>query len=128
MLFIQLPYPPSTNRMWRNFRGRMVLSDEGKTYKAKAGWLAKAAGAKPVTHDVAVVITMHPKTKKNGEASSVVQDIDNQIKCALDALQGIAYANDKQIKRLSAAYGNPMKDGGLTVAVMDANDMKAMVQ
>ena len=114
--------------MWRNNRGRMVLSDEGKTYKAKAGWLAKAAGAKVVEHDVAVSVTLHPRTNKDGSASGVVLDLDNSIKVACDALQGIAYANDKQIKRLSAAYGNPMKDGGLTVAVMDANDMKAMVQ
>ena len=56
-------------------------------------------------------------------------DLSNSTTLAEDALQDIAYANDKQIKRrLSAAYGNPMKDGGLTVAVMDANDMKAMVQ
>lgn len=128
MIIVQLPYPPSTNRMWRNNRGRMVLSDEGKTYKAKAGWLAKAAGAKVVEHDVAVCVTLHPRANKDGSASGVVLDLDNSIKVACDALQGIAYANDKQIKRLSAAYGNPMKDGGLTVAVMDANDMKAMVQ
>ena len=45
-----------------------------------------------------------------------------------DALQGIAYANDKQIKRLARRLRELMKDGGLTVAVMDANDMKVMVQ
>lgn len=114
--------------MWRVFRGHSVLSEEGRTYKAKAGWLAKAAGAKPVEHDVAVVVTLHPRANKNGSASKVVIDLDNSLKVACDALQGVAYTNDKQIKRISAAYGNPMTDGGLTVAVMAANDMKVMVQ
>mgnify|MGYP000857393862 FL=1 len=128
MIIVQLPYPPSTNRMWRNYRGRQVLSAEGRAYKANVGWLAKAAGAKVVEHDVALIVTLHPRTNLDGTASAVVLDLSNSIKLAEDALQGIAYANDKQIKRLSAAYGNPMKDGGLTVAVMDANDMKAIVQ
>jgi hypothetical protein len=34
--------------MWRNYRGRQVLSAEGRAYKANVGWLAKAAGAKVV--------------------------------------------------------------------------------
>lgn len=125
---IELPYPPSTNRMWRNFRGRTVLSDEGVTYKAKAGWLAKAAGAKCVDHDVALVVTLHPRKNKDGSASKTVLDLDNIFKIACDSLQGIAYVNDKQIKRLAASYGAPIKDGGLTVAVMAANDMKAILQ
>jgi crossover junction endodeoxyribonuclease RusA len=128
MIIVELPYPPSTNRMWRNYRGRMVLSDEGETYKAKAGWLAKAAGAQCVKHDIALVVTLHPRTNKDGSASGVVLDLDNSLKVACDSLQGIAYANDKQIKRLAAAYGAPMKDGGLTVAVMPADDMKAILQ
>ena len=127
-MIVALPYPPSTNRMWRVFRGRTVLSEEGRTYKAKAGWLAKAAGAKPVAHDVVVVVTLHPRVNKDGSASKVVLDLDNSLKVACDALQGVAYVNDKQIKRITAAYGNPVQDGGLTVAVMAANDMKAIVQ
>ena len=54
MIIVQLPYPPSTNRMWRNIRGRMVrCQTEGRTCKANAGLAAKAAGAKVVEHDVA---------------------------------------------------------------------------
>ena len=124
MITVQLPYPPSTNRMWRNFRGVSVLSDEGRTFKAKAGWLAKQAGARCMTEDVAVAVTLHAKTKKNGQASATVLDLDNSLKAALDAMQGVAYANDKQIKRIAAAYGAPMPDGGLTVCVMRAHEMK----
>ena len=41
MIIVQLPYPPSTNRMWRNNRGRMVLSDEGKTTRQKPDGLPR---------------------------------------------------------------------------------------
>lgn len=127
-MIVALPYPPSTNRMWRNYRNAVVLSEVGKSYKQAAALLAKSAGMKPVDYDVAVVITLHPKTNKDGSASGIVIDLDNSLKIVLDSLQGVGYVNDKQIKRLAAAYGAPMKDGGLTVAVMAAEDMKAMVQ
>ena len=39
MIIVQLPYPPSTNRMWRNNRGRMVLSVGGGPQGK--GWLAR---------------------------------------------------------------------------------------
>ena len=44
-------------------------------------------------------------------------DVDGGIKITLDALQGLAYANDKQVTRLSAQIGLPRPAGGLTVSV-----------
>ncbi len=35
----------------------------------------------------------------------------------LDALQGVAYLNDKQVRKITAEYGDPLPDGGLTVTV-----------
>jgi crossover junction endodeoxyribonuclease RusA len=125
---VLLPYPPSANRMWKSFGGRMVLSAEAANFKGNAAKLARAAGIPLVDGPVIVVITLHPRSNKDGSASKTCLDLDNPIKPVLDALQGVAYTNDKQVRRLSVAYGNPMKGGGLTVAVMDANDMKAMVQ
>lgn len=31
-----MPYPPSANRLWRTFKGRLILSKIGRTYYAKA--------------------------------------------------------------------------------------------
>jgi len=103
--------------MWRVFNGRSVLSAEGAAFKRNAAWLARDAGARCTNGDIEVSVTLHPRTTKSGASSAVVIDLDNSLKCVCDALQGVAFVNDKQIKRLSAAYGAPMPDGGITVRV-----------
>lgn len=32
-MILRLPYPPSINHYWRNFRGRIVISREGRTFR-----------------------------------------------------------------------------------------------
>jgi len=36
---------------------------------------------------------------------------------AIDALQGIGYLNDKQVKRITLEYGTVVPDGGLTITL-----------
>lgn len=112
-----LPYPISTNRYWRNVRGRMIRSKEAIAYKTQAGWIAKTCGVKPTNNAVSIHIKLHPKTTKAGLASKICIDLDNSIKIALDALNGIAYIDDKQVVRLLAELSTPLTDGGLTVLV-----------
>ena len=66
---------------------------------------------------IALTITLHPKQRKDGSESKVIIDLDNCLKVALDALQGIAYENDRQVRRISASYGESLPDGGLTISV-----------
>lgn len=110
-----LPYPISTNRYWRNMRGRMVKSAEANAYKRTAEQLAMIGRYKPLSGFVSVSLYLHPKTKKNGEASETRLDLDNCLKVALDCMNGIAYADDKQVVRIFAEIGNPMQGGGLTI-------------
>jgi crossover junction endodeoxyribonuclease RusA len=112
-----LPYPISANRYWRNFRGRIVRSSEAVAYKERVAW--ENARSKPLCSNVAVIVTLQPKLTKKGEASKTVIDLDNALKVALDALQGVAYNNDKQIRKISAEYGVPRVDGGLIVQVVE---------
>jgi len=49
-------------------------------------------------------------------------DIDNAQKVALDALQGIAYENDRQITFLSIKLGQPIAGGGLQVTITEDGD------
>ena len=44
-------------------------------------------------------------------------DLDNCLKVAIDALQGIGYLNDKQVKRITLEYGTAVPDGGLTITL-----------
>lgn len=124
---LMLPYPPSTNRYWRSFRGRMVRSKVAVDYKEAIQQMAIDAGFELRVGCVAVDMLLHPvlpkdwekRQKKDAEWLLSVRriDIDNAMKVALDALQGIAYENDRQVTRLSIALGHAVIDGGLSVKV-----------
>lgn len=114
---ILLPYPISGNRYWRSFRGRMVVSAEARAYKEHAAWVAMAAGWRVLGCDVAVEYILHPKMTKGGKASKTRCDLDNVLKVIGDAMNGVAWIDDKQVVAISARIGAAMKDGGLTVIV-----------
>lgn len=114
---IELPYPVSTNRYWRNFNGRMVISPEGKAYKHSAGFIAKAAGYKPVDGNIEITIILHPRKNKDGSASKSRVDLDNALKVFCDSMNGVAYHDDSQIVRIIAEVGSCKIDGGLTVEI-----------
>jgi crossover junction endodeoxyribonuclease RusA len=114
---IILPYPISTNRYWRTFRNRVVRSKEADEYKRITAHTAFVAGWRVLDCPVAVSLCLHPKATKAGRASRVRMDLDNCIKVALDALNGIAYCDDMQVIRLRAEIGGPLAGGGLAVAV-----------
>lgn len=55
-----------------------------------------------------------------GEASQSRIDLDNAIKAALDALQGVAYRDDKQVTRIVATVGEAIEHGGLSITTTAA--------
>lgn len=115
-----LPYPISANRYWRTFRGMTVVSSEAKAYKQQVAQIAQSSGCLKVSGDVAVYVVLHPKKNKDGSASKTVMDLDNCLKVVLDALQGVAYDNDRQIKQLVAKYGTAVDGGAVLVDVQAA--------
>lgn len=117
---ILLPYPVSANRYWRSFRGMTVRSKEASEYKRIAAHEAFVAGLRAVDGPVSVAITLHPKRTKAGKASATRMDLDNCIKVTLDALNGVAYRDDKQVIRLLAEVGDAIECGGLSVEVQAA--------
>lgn len=119
---LDLAYPPSTNRLWRSAHGKHYVSPEAETWKRQAGWIARMAKCTLATGNVAVAITLHPRQTKRGEASKTRLDLDNTIKCTLDALNGIAWHDDKQVTCLVAVVGDPKPGGGLTVELSQARN------
>jgi crossover junction endodeoxyribonuclease RusA len=119
---ILLPYPPGTNRLWRNARGRMIPSADALAWKREAAWRAQAAGVRPISGPVAVELVLHPRLTAKGRASQTRLDVDAPIKPLLDALQGVAYANDKQVTQIRAALGHPIPDGGLSFTITEVSD------
>lgn len=114
---IQLPHPVSANRYWRTFRNRTVRSAEANKYRKDAQFAFLLANGRKHDGPVRVAILFHPRANKDGSASKSRLDIDNVIKVALDALNGLAYNDDKQIVAVSAEIAAPVPYGGLTVTV-----------
>ena len=119
---VMLPYPLSVNRMWRNFRGRMVMSAEGRAYKEQAAWLCKAACIRVLDGDVELFVTLHPKLTKSGKASATRIDLDNSLKVACDLLNGVGYRDDKQIVRIVAELGYAVDGGGMSIEVKGSGE------
>ena len=115
---MMLPYPPSSNRYWRHFRGRTVRSSEANKYRVAVGVCASYSGlTERLNGPVRVCATLHPKRTKKGEASKTRLDLDNCVKVLLDALQGIAFENDRQVEDLRILLGGPVEGGGISVIV-----------
>ena len=105
-----LPFPPSSNRYWRNYRGHMVKSDEARTYQQEAKILARVAGVFPVETALVKVKLAFFRPAKRG-------DLDNRIKILLDALQGIAYEDDSQVKEIHAVMNDDKRNPRVEVSV-----------
>lgn len=123
-----LPYPPSSNRYYRNFRGRMVRSAAANKYRKTVEQIARENGIELLTGAVKVELKLLPpapqdwnkRIKKHGPAAvlSVRRiDLDNALKVVLDSLQGIGYENDKQITNLFVTLGDVVHDGGVQVSI-----------
>lgn len=120
---ITLPLPPTNNvyyRRGKSFSGQSVtyLSEAGKEYKSTVLAYCMLNKLRNPTHsDFEMSIIIHPRLTKKGVASAIIGDLDAYFKALLDALQGCIYHNDKQVKRISAEYGDPMAGGGITVMI-----------
>lgn len=115
--FVMVDYPVSANRYWRNFKGRTVVSSEARAYKDHISLLWKSMGLPLHIGPVCVSILLHPRLTKKGEESRSRIDLDNCIKVAIDALNGVAFADDKQVRRLIAEVADPVEGGALSVRV-----------
>ena len=104
--------------------GRVITSKAAKAYKADVGWLARVAKCPMLEGDVIVNVFLHPKMNLDGAASKNRLDLDNSLKLGLDALNGIAWKDDKQITRIYAAVSTPMINGGLTVIIESAEQIE----
>ena len=74
----------------------------------------------PLEGPVSVHIALCPELTKKGTASKTRLDLDNCLKVALDALQSVAFSNDKQVVRLLAELGPAQVGRALMVEVKAA--------
>lgn len=77
---VTLPFPPSVNRMWRTFQGRMIISKEGRAFRKAAALAVAASGAEGVGgSECRVTIAAFFPDKRR-------RDVDNLLKGCLDSL------------------------------------------
>lgn len=110
-MILVLPYPISANRYWISFWAPKVkrvftgVTKEAHAFKEECGWRAKAAGVRePITGMVELRIALIPKNR-------VCMDLDNALKVTIDALKGIVYADDSQVRRIVAERKEPDEHG-----------------
>ena len=78
MIDLTMPWPPSVNKYWRTFQGRMIISAEGRSYrKAVADQVLIQRGAKHYAGKLCVVIEAHRPDNRR-------RDLDNLLKAVLD--------------------------------------------
>jgi crossover junction endodeoxyribonuclease RusA len=112
MITIKLPYPPSVNTYWRNFRGKTVLSKSGREFKAAVSECVIAQNVPKFGNKrLEVTLWLYPRSK-------VVTDLDNRLKAVLDGLEEAGvYDNDGQIDVLMIQRGEQRKGGGVDVMI-----------
>ena len=115
MISLTLPWPPSTNTVWRNVAGRVLLSRKGRQFrKDVAALVAEQWGGEPLAERLAVKVTlMAPDRRK--------RDIDNHGgKALLDAITHAGvWLDDEQIDRLTIVRGENTKGGGCRVEIKE---------
>jgi len=106
MIEFTLPWPPSVNRYWRTFQGRMIISQEGRAYREAVG--EQIILQKAVCHftgPLIVVIEAYRPDKRK-------RDLDNLLKATLDGLTHAGvYNDDSQIVDLRIFWANEV--GGM---------------
>ncbi|HOA75231.1 MAG TPA: RusA family crossover junction endodeoxyribonuclease [Phycisphaerae bacterium] len=110
-----LPYPPSINHYWRHFRGRMLISREGRTYRKDVCALLAGDGPRkpPSGGRIALCMDAFPPDRRR-------RDLDNLQKPALDALEHAGvYEDDSQIDLLVTRRRECVKGGRLEIQLDD---------
>lgn len=121
-----LPYPISSNRYWRPVRiGNhitIVPTKEAKAYRSEVSTLATRAMVTPMAGRLAMTLRLFPnrpqdwakRARKDPDTwADSVQCIDlgNCEKVLSDALNGIAWADDKQLHSIQLVRCEPDERG-----------------
>ena len=92
-----LPYPPTVNHYFKRGRGGHVyLSREAVTFREEVAKRLEGGPSMPILGPLHLTIEVYPPDKRK-------RDLDNVLKCLLDACQhGGLYKDDAQVKEIHA--------------------------
>jgi len=109
VITLTFPYPPSINNYWLASGHRRYISKRGMEFK-KA--VQEACIGIPSFEDqkIEVSILLFPRDKR-------LLDVDNVCKAILDSMNGIIYADDQNVWKLSIERREKIKGGGCQVTI-----------
>lgn len=84
---MSLPWPLSTNQLYRAVRGRSILSERYRAWKAEAAQALMLQRAPRIAGPVALSISLKAPDKR-------ARDGDNTLKCVFDALKSYGVIED----------------------------------
>jgi crossover junction endodeoxyribonuclease RusA len=111
MSVIDLPLPPSVNRLWRSNRGRVHRSDPYAAWLREAGWALLQQRPKRLTGWVRVSIAAGVPDRRR-------RDLDNLLKALLDLLvQHQVIETDADVAALDARWDDLVPGGRVCLEV-----------
>ncbi len=117
LLELELPYPPTINNYWRSYRGRVVISEDGRKFRQLVCMILARKKVQPLLGPFDISIKTFPPDSRR-------RDIDNVLKALLDALQhGGAYHDDYQIARLSIERQKTVPGGKTLIQLQQADQL-----
>jgi crossover junction endodeoxyribonuclease RusA len=121
-LTLVLPFPISANVCWRNYRGMMVLSKDGRAYRKVIGEIIRRQGSVPAFGDARLKVHIMFFRGDNHK-----YDLRNFDKALLDALQvaGV-FQDDSQIDDSHFVRGPVRRGNGC--CVVQIREIKPEVQ
>ena len=133
MIELILPYPPSANRYWRTAivcnRVQTYPSADAKAYKAEVKTIAMLSGVKaPLPGRIALHVQLYPQRPQDWarRARKAPLTWDDDVRCIdlgnaekvlSDALNGVAWLDDKQHRRILLERMEPDGDARMVVRI-----------
>ena len=115
ILRFELPYPPSINHYYVRAGSSIALGAKGKSYRRDAALLLHRFRGACQDKRLTVTINVFPPDKRK-------RDIDNILKCLLDAMEHAnVYNNDNQIDMLTVIRREPIKDGAIQIWIAECS-------
>lgn len=118
---LTLHVPPSANNWHRTVKGRILVSAEARMYPKSVALsaLMQRIQVVPSPHDIRVDIVWW-RARKSG-------DVDKRGAILLDALQGVAFDDDKQIRSYSIERDDSEPDNPrVEVTITVLGDVEAL--
>lgn len=120
MLHLKLPWPPSVNKYYRTWKGRTIISRNGRLYIREVLNLCRGL-CETLRGDLAMLLKFHPPDRRR-------RDLDNLLKATFDALQNArVYEDDYQIVRFFVDKGEPIKNGVLLATLKHADSEEKII-